>query len=249
MITEGPNLACSGMRILRNQIGPAGNAPNDGSPFRQKRQTVSTTYGPGEWADGISLACKNTEVAFNDIVDSTDGSIVIFGATGSNVHDNTITQNSRRGLGGINMVDWAPFGGSYEGTFVQNNKIISNTEIIKLGIAIGGMSWGGDNRTEARTFAGTVQGNTFSSGRSGYFYHAISVAGHNNSVVQGNKATAAEFGGQPSYVCIPSVQPPPPQDFVYDQWTTPGASLQAGFASYPLAFLICEWYSAIIQER
>lgn len=39
--------------------------------------------------------------------------------------------------------------------------------------------------------------------------------------------------------CITFPMVPVSQAFVYDSWTTPGASLQAGFVDFPLVFLIC----------
>lgn len=82
---EGTGLACDKMTITNNQIGPAGNPPNTGTQFKR-----DTTYTPGQWvsrppvvlpfrtlilfvsqADGISLACKNSEVAHNFITDTT----------------------------------------------------------------------------------------------------------------------------------------------------------------------------------
>lgn len=42
-------------------------------------------------------------------------------------------------MGGINAVDWMPFGGTYEGTVIKNNHLIARNAMIKVGIAIGGM--------------------------------------------------------------------------------------------------------------
>lgn len=61
---------------------------------------------PGQWADGVSLSCRNSEVSGNTITDATDGSVVIFGSPGSAVHNNTILARKRVALGGINMVDY-----------------------------------------------------------------------------------------------------------------------------------------------
>ena len=130
---------------------------------------------PGQWADGISLACKDSTVTGNVITDATDGGIVIFGATGSTVSGNTIQVYNRQLLGGINMVDWAPFSGSFSGVTVSGNTIHSAANFIKVGIAMGGMTWGVDNRTDARTYGGTVTGNTFTSGTYGYFGYAMYV--------------------------------------------------------------------------
>lgn len=101
------------------------------------------------------------------------------------------------------------------------------------------MTWGSDNRTAARTYGGTVRNNILKSAGDGYFGFGISVAGHNNAVVQGNNADQAKFGGSPSTLCIPSVMPPTPAPFYYDPYTTPGAQLQKEFIAAPLVFMIC----------
>jgi len=70
-VAEGP-LTCSGMTIQNNDIGPCGT-----DTFQQ-------------WADGISLSCRNSIVRNNMIKDATDGGIVIFGSPGSHITNNTI---------------------------------------------------------------------------------------------------------------------------------------------------------------
>ena len=71
---------CRGITVKSSTFGPAGTAD-------------------GRWADGISLACEDADVIENRIVDATDGGIVIFGATGSTVKDNTIIAENRTLLG------------------------------------------------------------------------------------------------------------------------------------------------------
>ena len=63
----------------------------------------------------------------------------MFGALGSTISGNTIIATSRRPLGGINMVDWAPWAGSFEGTVVEGNTLIADNNMMKVGIAVGGM--------------------------------------------------------------------------------------------------------------
>ena len=189
---------------------------------------------------GISHACSNSVVRYNSVVDTTDGGIVIFGATGSTVSSNTITAVSRRALGGINLVDYNPFAGSYAGVSVADNTINAASSFIKVGIALGGMTWGSDNRSIARTYGGTVRNNRITSGPGGYLGFGISVAGHNNAVVDGNVATA-QFGGSPSQYCIPDPMVPTPGPFYFDPYTTPGSKLQSDFVAAPLVFMICRF--------
>lgn len=247
---EGYQNSCSSMQILNNQVGPSGWSPTmaDGAQFKKRALGNDEPEGlaPSQWADGISLACSHSTVSGNTVKDCTDGGIVIFGALGSTISGNTIIAQNRRPLGGINAVDYSPYAGSYEGTVVEGNTLIADTNMIKVGIALGGMSWGSDNRTASRTFGGTFRNNVFKSGSTGFFGYAISVAGHNNALVYGNDASGAKFGGDPSGACIPNPLVPTSQAFVYDQWTTPGSQLQNNFANFPLVFLICQDPTEII---
>ncbi|GAA6063968.1 hypothetical protein JCM10212_004778 [Sporobolomyces blumeae] len=242
---EGYQNQCRGMVVKNNQVGPSGYAPNNGAQFKRATDW-SANVGPGEWADGISMACGASTVTGNTVTDCTDGGIVVFGAEGSTISGNTVIASNRRPLGGINMVDWAPWGGSFTGTTIEGNTIIADTNMIKVGIAVGGMVWGSDNRTAARTFGGAVRNNVFKSGSSGYFGYAIAVAGHNNGMISGNDASGANFGGNPSAACIPSPMVPTSQALVYDQWTTPGTNMQNNMQNFPLVFLICQQPGSIV---
>ncbi|KAL8278529.1 hypothetical protein RQP46_009021 [Phenoliferia psychrophenolica] len=245
-LIEGYNNQCSGAQITNNQIGPSGHAPSGALQFRRDS---TGNYAPGQWADGISLACQASFVSGNTVTDATDGGIVIFGAPGSKITGNTIISQDRQLLGGINMVDWSPFSGSFTGTEVTDNTIVSQSSFIKIGIALGGMTWGVDNRTVARTFGGLVQDNTFRSGKTGYFGYAIGMAGHNGATIQGNDARKANFGSIESPACFTNQFPlPTPQSFVADQWTTPGSSLQSGFTLSTLVLLVCRGPGKILAR-
>jgi hypothetical protein len=87
------------------------------APARSKRKGCARELGPagqpdGTWADGISLACTDSVVRNNTIVDATDGAIVIFAAPGSIIEDNVIRAETRTLLGGIKLVDYAVYGGA-----------------------------------------------------------------------------------------------------------------------------------------
>ncbi|KAL8281016.1 hypothetical protein RQP46_006695 [Phenoliferia psychrophenolica] len=234
---EGTNNDCSAMKITNNDIGPSGHAPSGVDQFKRDN---TGTYGPGQWADGISLACQGSTVSGNTITDATDGAIVIFGAPGSLITGNTIISQNRQLLGGINMVDYGPFGGSYAGTVVSKNTVWAKGSMIKVGIPMGGMVWGVDNRTDSRTSGGTVTGNSFLASGTGFFGYAIGAAGHNGAVVSGNQARRSSFGGVPSPSCFPQWPLPAPQAFIRDPNTTPG-TWQTGFnAQSTLVLLICK---------
>lgn len=70
-IAEG-SLNCNNATVQNNDIGPAGS-----DLFQQ-------------WADGISMACQNSLVRNNMINNPTDGGVVLFGAPGTRVENNTI---------------------------------------------------------------------------------------------------------------------------------------------------------------
>ncbi len=59
-------------QIQNNDIGPCGS-----DLFQQ-------------WADGISVACANSVVRNNMVMNPTDGGIVLFGSPGTQVYNNTI---------------------------------------------------------------------------------------------------------------------------------------------------------------
>lgn len=113
---------CSDALVEDNDIGPAGSSD-------------------GTWADGISLACTNSIVRNNRIVDATDGAIVIFEAPGSIVEDNIIRAETRTLLGAIHMVANDLYGGNYTGTIVRNNIIESDGAVIRIGIPMGVRTW------------------------------------------------------------------------------------------------------------
>lgn len=175
-IFEGPVTsdvpACQNAMILNNTISDAGTSVTD------------------KWADGISLACGNSEVENNTITNATDGGIVIFGAPGSTISGNTITAVSQQELGGINLVDFNPFDGNYTGTIVTDNVVDGASAFIKVGIAMGPQVWGCGFLTDTN-YGATVTGNTIEGENIGYGY---AVSGVKNWTVTGNTDTARHVG-------------------------------------------------------
>ena len=185
--------SCSGAEILYNQIGPAGQP------------------SAGAWADGISLACTHSLVEGNVITDATDGGIVIFGAPGSVVTGNTVQSINRVLMGGINMVDWAPYNGNYNGTVVSGNTIYSGpgTGYIKIGIAMGPAAWSALNPPAGGpNYGGTVTNNAFEGNSFGYATAANGAVGFN---ISGNYLTGSPlptFDGLEDSPCTSSNQFP-----------------------------------------
>ncbi|KAM0755791.1 hypothetical protein T439DRAFT_376089 [Meredithblackwellia eburnea MCA 4105] len=225
-LIEGNANSCSGATVSNSQIGPSGHGPSGTQQFKMHRQRRDTgTYTPGQWADGISLACKNSTVIGNTITDATDGGIVIFGAPGSRITGNTIISTSRNLLGGINSVDYSPFNGDYTGTVVSGNTINAQSAMIKVGIAIGPLTWSSLNSTAFRNKNGQWSGNTFTSGSTGYFNYGISVDGHTSPTVIGNVFAAANFGGTIGTACT-SVNPAFGPAYI-NQYTTTNPNVQS----------------------
>lgn len=163
---------------------------------------------PGRWADGLSVACRNTTITGNTITGATDGGIVLFGAPQSTVTGNTIISRDNTLLGGINMVDHGPFNGDYSGTLVSGNTLVTDNAMTKIGIAVGVLVWGSYNDTSFRTNGGTVKNNIFkSNGNGGYFGYGVAVAGHDDADVSGNNFASGLFGGARSAPCIPGMTP------------------------------------------
>ncbi|MEV0406185.1 hypothetical protein [Actinoallomurus sp. NPDC050550] len=201
---------CQGAKILNNTIGPAG-----------------TDTPSGTWADGISLACGNSTVQGNTVQDATDGGIVIFGAPGSSVKNNTITAKTRTLLGGINLVDYAPMNGNYTGTTVTGNTIDAQSAFIKVGIAMGPQVWGCGTGTN---YGASVTGNTLRGAHMGYGY---AVNGVRDWTVAGN-ADSSTHVGTPNAGCGGTVSAPGR----FQVQSATSSTLQPEFTSAQLTYVL-----------
>ncbi|KAF8494536.1 hypothetical protein JB92DRAFT_2748881 [Gautieria morchelliformis] len=134
------------VRITNNRVGPAG---------------IGADIVQGQWADGISFAGANGLVAGNEIIDATDGAIVVFGAPGTLITSNTIVARERLALGAINMVDWAPHDGNYTQTRVIQNTIITQgtAGYIKIGIGQGPSVWWTKKPSDPKINRGAIVAN------------------------------------------------------------------------------------------
>jgi len=224
-VAEGP-LSCQSMTLQNNDIGPCGS-----ETFQQ-------------WADGISLSCRNSIVRNNMIQGATDGGIVVFGSPGSQIYNNTIWVLNQTLLGGINMVDYDPWSGDFTGTVVRDNLILggfatdaidndnnskgNNFEnaIIKIGIAIGPQTWFGDKYGNNVVKGGTVTGNKLS----GAFTYGIAITSATSFTVQGNQMIGnTSFIGARGPLCKDSDSVPAPAPFIIDPRTTTGLTTQSDF--------------------
>jgi parallel beta-helix repeat protein len=201
---------CQKATIQNNTIGPSGTATPDAP-------------GNSTWADGISLACGNSMVQGNTIQDATDGGIVVFGAPGSTIQNNTIIAKSQLLFGGINMVDYAPMNGNYTGTVVTHNTIDAAGAFIKIGIAMGQQVW---NCTTGTNYGGTVTDNTLEGPYMGYGY---AVNGVTNWTVTGNVDNSTHVGTQTAGGCFGSPPASQPAGFQVENATS--SNLQSQFTS------------------
>ena len=115
---HGDDLRCQRSVARHNELGPGG-----------RPEYII--------ADGISLACLNSIVEHNTIVDVTDGGIVIFQAPGSLVANNTIRSIERIMFYGISMVDSGPYVGDFRGTTVTGNVLDAAGALMRHGIDMG----------------------------------------------------------------------------------------------------------------
>ncbi|KAI6152373.1 hypothetical protein BKA82DRAFT_993417 [Pisolithus tinctorius] len=120
---DGTCANCDGVTLRNVQI----NGTRLGAPPINGGANIEMGAGSDlfqQWADGISVSCRNSLVRNNMINNPTDGGIVLFGSPGTRVENNTIWVESNTLLGGINMVDYNPFSGNYSGVVVTNNTIV-----------------------------------------------------------------------------------------------------------------------------
>lgn len=224
-VAEG-GLECKNATVQNNDIGPCG----------------SDTYQ--QWADGISVACASSVVRNNMVMGPTDGGIVLFGAPGTQVYNNTIWVVDQILLGGINMVDYLPWYGNYAGTVVHNNTMIGgfatgegnatkgtnvDDAIMKIGVAIGPRTWFGPEYGTNLSHSGTVYDNSFS----GAFSYAIAVTSATNFTVQSNSlfGNTSFIGAVGPNCSITDVDIPTPAAFVIDRNLTSGMTLQSDFTN------------------
>ncbi|KAF9478664.1 hypothetical protein BDN70DRAFT_859677 [Pholiota conissans] len=223
-VAEGP-LTCNGIVIQNNDIGPCG----------------SDTFQ--EWADGISVSCRNATVRNNMVEGPTDGGIVLFGSPGTQVYNNTIWILNQTLLGGINLVDYDPWSGDYSGTVVHDNFIMggfatdeenstdtkgTNVEnaIIKIGIAIGPRTWFGNKYGNNVVRSGSVLDNQLTGG----FSYGVAVTSATNFTVQSNRLIGnTSFIGGRGPNCSTTDTVPSPGPFLVELGTTSAMTLQSEF--------------------
>ncbi|ORX40096.1 hypothetical protein BD324DRAFT_616239 [Kockovaella imperatae] len=229
-VREGDRLNCRKARIVANDIGPCGEEWDD--EYDGEDETNPVNGNPR--ADGISLACQDSYVERNVVTDATDGAIVIFGSSGSEIRDNQIFTRTRVLLGGINLVDYDPYKGDYFGVKVHHNAIHAHGGYLKAGIVIGPSAWSDD--TNNVVHSAWVTDNTFHGGHFGY---AMVVASAERFTVLRNElGDDVGFGGAIGVRCPKSPPNAPPMPFLLDKASAEG-NFQDEFVNGMVQHVIC----------
>ncbi|GAA5864028.1 hypothetical protein JCM1840_000673 [Sporobolomyces johnsonii] len=212
--------------------------------FAQRCKVIDNIVGPcgqqapGPWADGLSIAGKDSLVSGNTVVDATDGAIVLFCAPGTVCTNNTIIARERNLLGAINTVDEFPFERNFEQTRVIGNKISTEGAYIRLGIGCGTTCWSPWGKNHGLNYGGFVLHNYFGPGQFGY---GIALSGTKRFTVLGNSILpGTRFAGS-THRFAPNAISAPPTAFVR-QWRDRGrvveCDVQGDFVEGEVQWLI-----------
>lgn len=111
--------------------------------------------------------------------------------------------------------------------------------MIKVGVAMGPLTWGTWNSTDARTYGASFTGNTFVSGGSrGYFGYGVAVAGSNSMTVHSNNFGGAQFSGKKSTSCYPNT--PDPTSVIVNPYASDSLNVQqSGIVESNFLLAIC----------
>lgn len=162
------------------------------------RWNLITAYVPshaGGWTDGLSIACENTVVEANHIIDATDVSIVVFRAhpavqrslvrwnTALNAGNSAYGGYVADGLTGVGAVQ------NFAGTTFDGNQIwASPSQHIDIILSVGTRAWFG-NASSLGSGAAFVNNST--AGIPVRTNTGIAVSGMLNAYVQANSLTTA----------------------------------------------------------
>ncbi len=223
---EGDDRLCSGAIARYNELGPAGYAE----------------YG---LADGISLACRNSIVENNTIVDVTDGGIVIFQAPGSNVANNTIRAENRIMFYGISMEDYGPYDGDFTGTQVTGNIIDASGAMIRRGIGMGPhVGCIPIDEATLRSRGAVITNNTLMGDHMAYGFVA---SGVRDWIVTGNVDLSTHPVPEKEIDCF-GEWVDPPGGFMLNPMTTSG-TFQEEFEAAVLGFTVTLWpFQPVVSE-
>jgi len=155
--------------------------------------------------------------------DTSDAAVVIYGSPGSSISYNKVVARSRSQMGGILLVDYGPFEGSYLSTIVSHNIIDALGGLIRVGIGIGPPVWSDDLETVLTD--GTVSDNVL---RGYWMGYGVAAAGVKNFTVVDNVSTARHSGLRGGRCPTEPVENSPPMAFLYNATSSEGV-FQADF--------------------
>ncbi len=206
-------ISCSNVSIKNNVI--TDYASNDGN------------HAPANtgWSDGISDSCEGSTVSGNNIVDATDGGIVLFRAQtsqggavqASQVTSNTIVSAGNYAFGAIILDPLAQDGGGtcyatrgFDGANVTGNTLYaSENSGFSIGLSVGTAEWFYNNGNGCTGTGANVSNNT-TAGISTRVTDGIAVEGMIRATVQSNNLSVSPsirvgHGSCRSYVSVAAV--------------------------------------------
>jgi hypothetical protein len=189
-VSQGKGAPCPGTTLSHNLIDAFSSSNND-----------------GRWSDGLSVACENATIEYNQIIDATDVGIVIFRASpatqSSRVRFNTVANTGNPTFAGIvadplSGFDAAP---GFAGSVVEQNTLwTASSSRMRIGLSLGTRPWFtpggpiGENIGRGATFTGNTTGGFTMNATLG-----ISVSGMLDATVTGNDldVVLAQYGNCP----------------------------------------------------
>ncbi|GAA5859701.1 hypothetical protein JCM8547_006990 [Rhodosporidiobolus lusitaniae] len=245
--SEGAKGACRDTVISDNVVHTAGDAPldaflnselvrlRDGSPAYRGQER------PGQWTDGISVACAHSTVTENTIRDVSGVGIAVRGSPGTQVSQNTIVARDRDLLVGISLVANPIFHNvlaGLGGVVVRENRIHAASAMIRVGISTGAGVWATDEiiGDHEVPFGSEIVRNRISS-YSGYYAYAVALSDARGLIVEDNAISASIWGFETT-ACYDRPTFVLPTPLLRDPRSVMG-NLQPSFADKHFGFLLC----------
>ncbi|GAA5906553.1 hypothetical protein JCM6882_004468 [Rhodosporidiobolus microsporus] len=245
--SEGPRGTCRDVIISDNILHTAGEAPLDAflnSELARLRDGTPAHRGqerPGQWTDGISVACAHSTVSENTIRDVSGIGIALRGAPGTQVHQNTIVARDRDMLVGISLVANPVFHNKVAdlgGLVVRENRIHAASAMIRVGVSTGAGAWATDELLGDHEVAfGTEIVRNRLSSYTGYYAYAIALSDARGIIVKDNAISASIWGFETS-ACYDRPAFVPPSPLIRDPRSVIG-DLQPSFTDKHYGFLLC----------
>ena len=106
----------------------------------------SSSHYDGLWTDGITNACDDAEIRYNQIVDASDVAIVVFRATPgvqvSQVYGNTILNAGNSAFGGMDFdTHFDTTGNSFAGASIRQNTLWTGEAHYHIALSVGTLAW------------------------------------------------------------------------------------------------------------